>query len=146
VRKYLEMVAYLILADLVAVVHAAYVLFVVVGLILIVAGIARGWEWIRGFRFRLAHLLAIAIVCAQWFAGVACPLTVLENRLREMGGATGYSHDFVAYWVDWLIFYDLPSWVFTIAYPAVGAAIAALFILAPPRWPSRHQASSTRRG
>ncbi|MGO9058341.1 MAG: DUF2784 domain-containing protein [Candidatus Binataceae bacterium] len=137
--------AYLILADLVAIVHAAYVLFVLIGLVLIVAGIAKGWQWVRGFWFRVAHLLAIAIVCAQWLARVACPLTILENRLREMGGATGYAHDFVAYWVDWLIFYNLPPWIFTVAYPGLGVVIAALFIIAPPRWPYRDRLSCTRR-
>jgi uncharacterized protein DUF2784 len=129
-------VTYLILADLAAIVHATYVLFVTIGFVLILTGIARGWEWVRGFWFRVAHLLAIAIVSAQWLAGVACPLTVLENRLRELAGATGYSHDFVAYWVDWLIFYNLPLWVFTVAYPAFGLMIAALFMIAPPRWPT----------
>ena len=138
--------AYLILADLVAIVHAAYVLFVVIGLVLIVAGIATGWQWVRGFWFRAAHLLAIAIVCAQWLARVACPLTILENRLREMGGASGYTHDFVAYWVDWLIFYNLPPWVFTVAYPACGIVIAAPFVIAPPRWPCRDRLSCTERG
>lgn len=131
------LIAYLVLANLIAIVHAGYVLFVVVGLLLILAGIAGGWEWVREFWFRVAHLIAIAMVCIQWLARVACPLTVLKDRLREMGGSTGYSHDFVGYWVDWLIFYDLPPIVFTVAYPACGLIIAALFILAPPRWPGR---------
>jgi len=129
------LVAYLILADTVAIIHAVYVLFVVGGLGVILTGIARRWEWVRNFWFRVAHLGAIGLVCVQWFVGVACPLTTLENRLREMGGGMPYPHDFVAYWVDWLIFYNLPNWVFTVAYPAVGVLIAALFILAPPRWP-----------
>jgi len=131
--------AYLILADTVAIVHAVYVLFVIGGLGLILIGIARKWEWVRSFWFRLAHLAAIGLVCVQWLVGAACPLTVLENRLREMGGGTAYSHDFVAYWVDWLIFYDLPPWVFSVAYTAFGALIAAVFITAPPHWPGRRR-------
>ena len=124
---------YFILADLVAIVHAAYVLFVIIGFVLILAGIARGWDWVRDFRFRVGHLAAIAIVCVLWLTGIACPLTLLENRLREIDGSTGYSHDFIAYWVDWLVFYDLPSWVFTVAYSAFALANAALFVVAPPR-------------
>jgi hypothetical protein len=130
------MVTYLILADIVAIVHAGYVLFVTAGFVLILTGIARGWEWVRGFWFRVAHLLAIAIVAVEWLVGVACPLTVLENRLREMGGATGFPHDFVAYWLDWLIFYNLPTWVFSVAYAAFGLMIAVMFVMAPPRWPT----------
>ena len=131
---YRVLVVYRILADLVAIVHAAIVLFVTVGSVLILIGIAKGWGWIRGLRFRVVHLLAIAIVCGEWLAGVQCLLTVLENRLRDMGGGSGYP-----YWVDWLIFYDLPSWFFTFAYLAFGLVIAAVFVMAPPRWPTRAQ-------
>src|SRR5271168_676852 len=125
--------SYLIAADVVAIVHAAYVTFVIGGLALILIGIARGWEWVRGPWFRIAHLLAIVMVCAQWFAGIACPLTVLENRLREMAGGSGYPHNFVGYWADWLIFYDLPRWVFSVAYTTFALTVAGVFIIAPPR-------------
>jgi multisubunit Na+/H+ antiporter MnhB subunit len=127
------LLSYLIAADVVAIVHAAYVTFVIGGLALILIGIARGWEWVRGPWFRVAHLAAIVIVCAQWFAGMTCPLTELENRLREMAGGTGYPHNFVGYWVDWLIFYDLPRWVFSVAYTTFALIVAGALIIAPPR-------------
>lgn len=133
------LIAYLILADLIAILHGIYVLFVVGGLGLILTGIARRWEWVRNFWFRVAHLGSMGLVCVQWFIGVPCPLTVLENRLREMGGGTPYPHDFVAYWVDWLIFYNLPNWMFSIAYPAFGILIAVVFVMAPPYWPGRRR-------
>jgi Protein of Unknown function (DUF2784) len=125
---------YWLIADVVAIVHAAYVAFVVVGFVLIVAGIPRGWRWVRRFWFRTAHLLAIGFVWAGSLAGIPCPLTTLEGRLREAGGATGYSRDFIG-WVDRLIFYDFPPRVFTIAYAAFGLLVAATFIWARPRWP-----------
>ncbi len=137
--------AYLILADLVAVVHGIYVLFVIIGLTLILAGLVRKWEWVRGFWFRVGHLFAILIVCAQSLAGIPCPLTVLENRLREMVGAASYSHGFVGYWVDWLIFYNLPPSVFSAAYATLGCVIVALFVIAPPRWPCRDKLALTKR-
>jgi len=49
-----------LLADVVLVVHFAFVLFVVGGLALIWIGGAAGWQWVRGFWFRAAHLAAIA--------------------------------------------------------------------------------------
>jgi hypothetical protein len=52
--------SFLLLADGVAVVHAAYVAFVAIGFALIVAGLAMHWDWVRAFWFRVAHLGAIA--------------------------------------------------------------------------------------
>lgn len=50
---------YVLLADLVAVFHSAYIFFVVGGFALIVVGAARGWQWIRAFWFIVAHFAAI---------------------------------------------------------------------------------------
>src|ERR1700732_1377542 len=121
---------YLLLADGVAVFHAAYVAFVTIGFALIAAGIAMRWEWVRAFWFRVAHLGAIALVCAESLMGAACPLTTLEGRLRAIGGEARQSHDFIGYWVDRLIYYNFPSWVFTVAYVVFGISVAILFILA----------------
>ena len=127
---------YILLADLVAVVHAAFVAFVVIGFTLIIADLMMRREWSQAFWFRAAHLVAIAFVCAEAVTGVVCPLTTLESRLRVFGGETRYSRDFVGYWVDRLIFYDLPTWVFMFAYVALGLAAVTLFVFAPPRWRS----------
>lgn len=126
---------YVLLADLVALVHAAYVAFVVIGFALIIAGLVMRREWARAFWFRAAHLVAIAFVYMEAVMGVVCPLTTLESRLRAFGGGAGYSRDFVGYWVDRFIFYDFPTWVFMFAYVALGLVVVALFVFAPPRWP-----------
>lgn len=109
---------------------------------LILVGIARGWEWARDVRFRLAHLAAIVVVCIQWLLGFQCPLTTLENRLRAAAGAIGYPHDFLGYWADRLVFYDLPAWIFSAAYIGFALAVTAAFIIAPPRW--RRQSFETK--
>jgi hypothetical protein len=128
---------YRLFADCVAIVHAGYLAFVVVGLALVIIGIVKGWGWVRNFWFRAAHLIAISLVCIESFLGIACPLTVLEDRLRVVGGVTGYSGDFVGYWIDRLIFYDFTPWVFMAAYAVCGLMVAALFIIAPPHRPRR---------
>ncbi len=133
---------YLLLADGVAVFHAAYVAFVTIGFALIAAGIARGWEWVRAFRFRVAHLGAIAFVCAESLTGTACPLTTLEGQLRAMSGEASHSRDFLGYWVDQLIYYDFPPWAFMVAYAMFGIFVAIVFILAPPRWPGHRTPAS----
>jgi hypothetical protein len=105
-------------ADIVVSVHAAYVAIVVVGFAAILIGSAAQWRWVRNFYFRVAHLAMILSVCAEALVGTTCPLTRLENALRLRGGETGYARDFIGYWLDWLIFYQAPPWVFTAAYLA----------------------------
>jgi hypothetical protein len=122
-----------LLADLVLLLHALFVAFVVVGLVLIVLGGARGWAWVRGRRFRIAHLAAIGVVVVQAWIGVLCPLTVLEMRLRQRAGGATYERSFVAHWLDRLLYFDAPPWVFTLAYTLFFAAVAASWRLVPPR-------------
>jgi len=120
------------LADLVLLLHAAFVAYVVLGLAAIVLGIAIGWSWVRNFWFRATHLAAIGLVVAEALVGLACPLTTLENRLRIAAGERGYPAGCVAHWVQPLIFFDFPPWVFTIGYVAFATVVAAVFWLAPP--------------
>jgi hypothetical protein len=122
-----------LLADVVATVHAAFVAFVVAGLVLIVGGATAGWDWVRNFYFRAGHLLAIVLVCSESIVGWTCPLTTIESRLRVSAGGEGYAQGFLGYWIDRLIFYDLPPRVFMLAYIAFAAVVAIVFILVPPR-------------
>lgn len=120
-----------LLADLILVVHFAFVLFVAGSLPLIWLGAATGWRWVRNLRFRIAHLLAIVFVAGEALAGVWCPLTVWENALR--GAAQDKS--FVARWVHRVMFYSLPEWVFTGIYIAFTLAVAVTLWLVPPDRP-----------
>ena len=110
-----------LLADIVLIVHFAFVLFVVGGLALIWIGAAAGWEWVRNFWFRVAHLAAIVFVAGEALLGIWCPLTVWEARLR--GAAAEKS--FVSQWVHRILFYDFPEWIFTIAYVLFALVVAA---------------------
>lgn len=126
-------VAYKLVADLVVVVHVGYVLFVVLGELLILFGIVCRWEWIRNFWFRGLHLGAIAIVVAESLAGFVCPLTTLEAWLRRQAGQATYRGDFIGHWAHELLFYDAPPWVFTLAYTLFGVLVGATLWLAPPQ-------------
>jgi hypothetical protein len=117
-----------LLADFILIVHFLFVAFVVGGLALIWTGAALGWAWSRNYWFRVAHLAAIVFVAAEALAGVWCPLTVWEAALR--GQHTRRS--FVAYWVHRVMFYDLPEWVFTIAYVTFALVVAGTLWLIPP--------------
>ena len=118
-------------ADLVTAIHAGYVAFVVAGFVAILIGGAAHWHWVRNFYFRVVHLAMILLVCCEALMGATCPLTVWENALRVRAGEQGYSRDFIGYWLDRLIFYEAPPWVFTAAYLTFGALVLMTFWFVP---------------
>jgi hypothetical protein len=82
------------LADLVVVLHALFVLFVLFGGLLVL---------------RRPRLAWIHVPCALWgvlieFAGWYCPLTPLEVALRERGGAAGYVGGFIAHYLEGVLY------------------------------------------
>jgi len=121
------------LADLVLVTHAAYVLFVVGGQALIVIGWMRGWAWTFCRVFRLLHLVAIGLVMLEAWLGINCPLTILENFLRLQAGAEAYEHSFIAHWLQWVIFYTAPEWIFALIYTVFTALVILTWLAYPPR-------------
>ena len=142
---------YQVLADLVLVLHAGVVLFVVGGVILVLLGNSniRGsrWFWVNAFWFRAAHLLAIGVVALQAWAGVVCPLTTLESWLRIQSGSAGYAESYIALWLQRLLFYSAPEWVFTLIYTAFCAAVAAAWWFFPPkRLANRGSAKANKEG
>ena len=128
---------YSLLADLVLALHLAVVLFVVGGLVLVVAGNIAGWTWVNTLTFRLLHLAAIGVVAAESWLGITCPLTILENWLRASAGQRGVGPSFVEYWFQRLLFYEAPPWVFVLLYTAFGAAVTWAWFRYPPSRPAR---------
>ena len=108
------------LADMVLILHFAFVLFVAGGLAMIWLGAAAGWRWVRNFWFRILHLAAIAYVAGQAVLGVWCPLTLWEDALR----GRYEEKSFVARWIHRLMFYDFPEWVFSAAYVLFAVIVA----------------------
>jgi hypothetical protein len=117
------------LADLILILHFLFVAFVVGGFVAILIG-ARRWSWVRNRVFRFAHLGAIVFVAAESLLGIVCPLTALEDFLRR--GAQ-QERSFVGRWVSWLLYYDLPEWVFGVAYCAFALAVVWMWRAIPPR-------------
>lgn len=127
------MQTYQLLADAVLALHFAIVVFVVGGLVVILAGNWLGWLWVNHWWFRIAHLAAIAFVVIQTWLGQLCPLTILESWLRELAGAAAYRESFIEHWLQRIIFYDLPFWVFTLVYTVFGLLVVLAWWLYPPR-------------
>ena len=120
-------------ADLVLLIHSLFVLFVVFGLLLVVVGGVRGWTWVTNPWFRVVHLAAIVIVVLQAWAGRVCPLTIWEVELRSLGGQESYPSTFMGYWLERLLYYDAPQWVFVVAYTLFAALVLACWYWVRPR-------------
>jgi len=81
-------------ADALVVVHLAFIVFVLGGGLLVL--------W-RG-SFAVVHLPAVAWGAWTEFTGTICPLTPLENTLRQAAGEAGYAGGFVEHYLIPLIY------------------------------------------
>lgn len=125
------------LADIVLSLHVAFVGFVVIGLVLIVLGGCLNWSWIRNSWFRALHLIGIGIVVLQAWLGVVCPLTTLEMWLRHKAGRSTYEGSFIQYWLQKLLYYDAPTWVFVVVYTSFGLLVLVAMVKFPPKFMRR---------
>ena len=123
----------LLLANAVLVVHASIAAFVVGGPVLVVLGNFRRWRWVNNVWLRTAHLGAIAIVVAESWLGFTCPLTTLEASLRARAGEASYGGGFVEHWLQQLLYYSAPPWVFVVVYTIFAALVVATWWYFPPR-------------
>ncbi|MDB2448971.1 DUF2784 domain-containing protein [bacterium] len=121
------------LANAVLLLHVSFVVFVVVGLALIYLGYVRRWSWVHNRWFRGAHLAAIAIVVVQSWLGIICPLTTLEMALRAKAGVATYSGSFIQHWLQTLLYYSAPDWVFVVVYSLFGSLVVFSWWLVRPR-------------
>jgi hypothetical protein len=126
-------VLYRALADLILLLHSSFVVFVIAGLVFVLMGGLRNWHWVRNPWFRLAHLLAIGIVVTQVWLGVLCPLTTLEMTFRTRAGDAVYPGSFIAHWLEPLLYYQAPAWVFTLCYTVFGFLVVASWYVIRPR-------------
>lgn len=125
---------YRLAADLIVILHMAYVLAVVLGLPVIGWGIFRKHKWVRNIWIRGGHLAMILIVVFEAWLGITCPLTTWEHQLRKAAGDQTYRGDFLPNLVHNLLFYDCDRSVFTGMYTIFGLLVVLTFVVAPPRW------------
>ena len=99
-------------ADLVLVVHFCVVFFVAFGLLILPIGYLKNYNWTRNTKMRVTHMFLMGIVTLEAIFGITCPLTTLENILRQIE----YQQSFVSYWVSHFVYWDLPTYFFIIMY------------------------------
>jgi hypothetical protein len=125
-----------ILSQTVLAAHLMVIAFNVFGLVAIPLGAWRGWGWVRVRWWRALHVASLAVVALQATLGRACFLTIWQGDLS--GG--GRADPLIMRWVNSVIYWPLPMWVFTAAYLAVFAYVVALWVWVRPMGRPRAQA------
>jgi hypothetical protein len=105
--------SYRIGADLVLILHLAFVVFVVLGGILVARWPRMAW----------AHVPAAIWGALIEFGGWICPLTPLENELRRRAGLRAYEGDFVEQYLLPMLY---PSHLTRNTQFALGALVVAI--------------------
>ena len=110
--------AYRLTADLVVVIHIAFMLFVVTGPLLAH----------RRPRLAVVHAPAIAWAVASITTGLSCPLTALEKLLRRLAGEGAYGGGFVDRYLEGVVYPEsLTPLLQAMACLAVVAGYASLY-------------------
>lgn len=122
------------LADLLAALHLAVVLFMIGGLALILIGWPLRWRWIRNPWFRFAHLGIMAYIAYSAARGELCFLTHWEHDLRTEAGQTSDAQiSFVGRLLRDVLYVETPKQTLDLFYYGFGALVLIALVFAPPR-------------
>jgi hypothetical protein len=134
---------YKILADLVVFFHFTWILFVLWGFILTVCSSVsiyvlrnakdRSRAFFDRWIFRTVHLAGIVYVGVLTWAGIICPLTILENTLRQQYDPTlTYPGSFVVHYMQRIVYPDANFLLFVIPTIIIALFSIFMFIARPP--------------
>ena len=123
---------YKVLADIIVVMHFAWILFMLVGFILTIKGF-----WWKGFfdkwLFRTIHLFGIIYVSSLAVLRQYCPLTILENNLRaRYDPSLVYPGSFMVHYLERLVYPDVYSWIILLPTIFIAVFTIIIFIVKPP--------------
>lgn len=124
---------YKILADVIVIIHFLWILFMLLGFLLILYSILSRNKKLLFLRlFRVVHLCGIFYVASLAILDKYCPLTLLETHLREKAGYRIYQGSFIIHYIEKLVYPEVEPQVIII--PTIGIAIFTIisFIIYPP--------------
>jgi hypothetical protein len=111
--------------------HFLVVAFNIFGMIAVPLGARRGWRFVRVAWWRILHLALMAMVAVQALFGRACILTIWQTAL-ENGGDPAAAQPMIQRWMEAVLFWDLPPWLFAAAYTVLFVYCLALWVVVPP--------------
>ena len=117
------------MANFVMLIHFCLAMFITLGLFIIPLGYKFGWGWTQIWKLRLLHLLLMGIVTAETIGGLLCPLTALENFLRDVNE----TETFVSYWINRIMYWDLSRQKFIFLYSVCFVWVIILWKYCPPK-------------
>lgn len=120
------------LATVVLVVHLGVVAFNIFGMVAVPLGAWLRWRFVRGFWWRLVHLASLLVVALQALLGRACFLTIWQSGL-EAEQTSPVPPPMIATWINRLLYWPLPLWVFAALYVVVLVYVLLLWRWVPPR-------------
>jgi hypothetical protein len=85
---------YRVTADLLVLLHLAFILFVIAGGFTVLK-----WQWMAW-----VHLPAAVWGALIEVRGWVCPLTPLENNLRRLAGEEGYGEGFIEHYILQIVY------------------------------------------
>ncbi len=116
-------------ATIILITHFLLALFLALNFVLIPIGAYLQWKWVSARRFRQLHISLMIFIMVESALGFACPLTLLEAYLRN----STTQQSFIGYWVNRLLYWNLPEVFFITLYCFCVIFAIILWIKVPPR-------------
>ncbi|MCK5655238.1 MAG: DUF2784 domain-containing protein [Candidatus Aureabacteria bacterium] len=123
---------YKIFADLIVVIHFAWILFMLAGTILTLGGFfyKRFFDW---WLFRTLHLCGIIYVGLLALLREYCPLTILENTVRtKYNPELTYPGSFIVHYIEKLVYPDVNPSIILVPTIFIAVFSVVVFIIKPP--------------
>ena len=117
-----------IIADFILIIHFVIVAFITMGFFFIPICYKFKNHLAHNKRVRVIHIALMGFVTAESILGLTCPLTTIEQTLRNQF----HSKTFINYWITKIIYWDFPSLFFLIIYCLFFFGACLLWKVYPP--------------
>ena len=102
----------ILFSEIVLLFHFCIFLFIILSFFLIPFGYYQKWEWVKNKYYRLIHLVLMGIIFIETILGFMCPLTILENFLRN----NIEINNKITQIIHQIMYWNLPTYQFIILY------------------------------